>query len=1585
MKKGLKYISIALITLLFLLIIVFFTSAYLVQQPKVQTWLVGKATKYLTEKTKSDVDIESVDIKFFKTLSLKNVYVSDKYKDTLFFAKNVDVTLNLGKTLKSQITSIKDGKYYFKDVAIDSLLVNAYRTENDSLYNFSNIIDAFTPKEPKPKKDKKKTPIVIDLKNLQLSNVHLTMDDKYADNKFELLLSDLNVDVEKLDLANKIIYVDDVNIVKPQFYLTLYNLKEKDKNKVHKPFMPENIGLNIKVKQLTMEDGLYAMNMNGKNQKVGKLDISNMRVQQINLDATNYSWDSTGMKLNIKNLSTNLKDNIQVKHIEGNAYLDNGAIRLNDAKIALNESKVNGDFALQFKYGWDSFKNFEDAVMLSANLNNTTVYKKDITQFVPSIDKYLPEKVQTNIQAKGYLSDLKISQLQLQTGNITKIDINGTIKGLPKINQTILDLNVKQLKTSTQDLQKILPFVKLPEQVANAGNIQFSGIFKGKVDDFYTKGRLITDNLGTLDADIYMKLPKGKQPQYKGNVTAIGLNLAEITGNSKLLGTVDLNIDANGAGFDIKNLETDIKGTIRNLYLNGFVFDKIDVAGRLEKKKFTGKAFFDDDCFLIDFNGFADFNQTIPKYAFETSIKNADLHKLNLSKDTFLISLDGKIQGEGIKLDEINANGIFKNIIVQNNINMITLSDVTANIESKDKYKHYSLKSNEAVVDIKGEFDPLTIVPSAKVYLQNYSKLIKPTVKDYANNKNQDINLTAKLYSNFSEVFKVFIPKLYHVSDLDLTAQFNNQKNVLNFDVLSDSLNYDGIAFKKISSYGYNQDDELLTTLSLDNIKKDKFLFNDITVDINSSTKQLLSSIYIENDTAKNSVHLESLIDFNKDTTLIQITDSKLKLNNKIWTIQKNNFIKIMGTNFITQNFSFINDNQSISVVNGSNSLADLNVVVKNLNLSDIAQIVDTSGNFKSGELNGNINLKNILTQLEATGNLQINKFQYQDFYIDKIMADAIYGRDGKKRIELGGNVIDTNYSLALNGFISLEEKGKEYIELYTDIDRLDMSFLKLFLGKELDIEHSYVGGSVKVSGDLKNIVLEGQAKFLQDARLKLNYLGTIFNIPKNETITLNKSGFDFGQITVFDDYGNSALLQGKLLHQGFKNFEVSKANLDATTGYNFMNTTYEENQDFYGKVFAEGIVDINGPFENLFIDVTARTLPNTVFNLPVSNKAIDEGYSYIKFFDPNDTLKVIEDKIKTNGINIDMELEATPDAQVNIILNPSNNDKIVGYGSGDLTMQLKRGGELTLNGTYDISKGSYDFKFQSIISKKFIVQPGGKIIFSGNPLDAVLDLNAQYVVRNASLRNIVDSTSPIANKSVDVTLNMYITNTLQNTEINFDITQGSTGISSLSDELKQALDIINSNKNEVYNQAFGLLLFNSFLPSGLLNNSNQQFTGYTNSLTEFVSGQLSNLLTQGISKVVKGASLDVLLKDLESDSRQFGFSYKQELFNSRLIFTVGGNVNFGAATSTASINNLNAGSNSTFTSDFVLEYLVTPDGRIRLKTFAKTGDFDIVNQDRLRTGGAISFQKDFDKLKELFKTNKKKKPTDDTLTTPLP
>ena len=1576
LKKLFKYILRTILVFLLLVVIIFVSTFYLIQQPKVQTFLVQKISGYLSKQLGSEVKVDSVSIDFIRTVEIHHVYLSSQKSktDTILYVKGLKVDLMLGKTFMSQIQTLKQNKIYIDNVSLDGVKFNGYRAKEDSVYNFHFILEQFASKEKTPKKKKESKPIELRLNNVLLTNSTLVLDDPHTDKRMDIRYSKIAIKVREFNISPLKIDVKQLELVDPFYKLTFYNEIEKIKDPNHhsKGFDVEGLGkkLNITVDELLLRNGNHAMDFKNRDIKAGSFLISKMDIHDINIDIKNYRWDSTGMHVNIDNLNTICDSGLLVKKINAQALLTNDGIFFFFLTIAYNNSKLIGNFSVQFSDEWRSFSDFENKVIMKADVKEALVTSKDVGVFAPKIQKYVPGNVSIHGLIKGKLANIRTEQFQIQAGKNTNIDITGNIKGLPHLKQTLFDLKINNLTTTPSDLKQILTFVKIPKQLDNAGIISFKGTYFGFTNDFVAKGALNTTNLGNLVTDVRMIFPKGQAPKYSGSIMAKGLNLAELTGNHKLLGTADLNINADGNGFKAKDLNTKLTGTISNFYLNGFVFDKIKVDGLLLKKQFNGKAFFDDGCFLVDFDGIIDFNDTIPSYNFTTSIKNADLNQLHFTKDTLVISLDGKIQGKGNKIDNFTGIGRFRNIIIQNSKDILNLSDVVINMLNDGAVKDYNITSDQFNANVHGKFDPLTIVPSMKVFLSKYSKLVKPTEKDLKQFKPQQLTANVKLKSDFG-LIKVFVPQLNYISELDLNAEINTDENILNIKTQLDSINYSGIGINKINITGNTNNTELVLNGNIDKVSIKQTDIKDIKLELNSSLHQLLTNLNVSNDSSDNSIRLATTLDFNADTIIAKIIHSKLKLNNKIWEVQRDNELTIIDSIFIAQNFSLLQGNQKITIQNGRNSLSDAKIKIENLDLKDLGQLLDSTGIIRNGTLSGIVNLKNILTKLQANADVTINDLQVLDYKVKYIGLDGIYGRNGKKLVEAGGTIEDDNYNLSFDGTYDMQTKGKEKLDVNADIEKVNLNFLETILKKQLLVPRAFVKGQVNLSGNLKNPILTGKAQIIDTAELKMSYLGTTFKM-YNEEINLTNKGFDFGTITLYDNYGNTAILTGKLLHDGFKNWRVDKANVNTPSGYNFMNTTYDDNQDFYGKVFAKGDVDIDGSFNDLTINVNRlETLKNTEFNLPVSGKTSDKEYTFIHFVNPKDTVKKVEYKSKISGINVNMNITATQDAFVNIILNQSANDKIVGRGTGDLNFNLNKKGEMSLSGVYNLIDGKYDFNFQGILNKTFKIGNDSKITFNGDPLKAELGVNALYTIKSASIRNLFDTTDIngklIRNRTFPIDLTLLITGTLEKPIIGFKI-QSTAGI---PDVLDRKLVEINSNQNEVNNQAGFLLLFNSFLPTGA---SDQKVSGYSNTVTQLISDQISKVLSQGLGSLIKGASVDVLLSDLESkESRNFGFSYKQEILGGRLILTIGGNVNFG--TNTLSENGNIPGqstNNAAIAGDFVLEYLVTPDGRIRLKTYARTANYDLINQDKIRTGGAISFQKDFDNFKELFKRKNK-------------
>ena len=72
----------------FILLLLLFTSGLLyvlLRSSPVQTWLAGIATDYLSKELGTRVSISGVDIEFFKTGILEDLYIEDKQGDTLIY------------------------------------------------------------------------------------------------------------------------------------------------------------------------------------------------------------------------------------------------------------------------------------------------------------------------------------------------------------------------------------------------------------------------------------------------------------------------------------------------------------------------------------------------------------------------------------------------------------------------------------------------------------------------------------------------------------------------------------------------------------------------------------------------------------------------------------------------------------------------------------------------------------------------------------------------------------------------------------------------------------------------------------------------------------------------------------------------------------------------------------------------------------------------------------------------------------------------------------------------------------------------------------------------------------------------------------------------------------------------------------------------------------------------------------------------------------------------------------------------------------------------------------------------------------
>lgn len=236
MKKWLKRIgyiiggAVALLLLLFLFL----------QTDYGKKLLTQKLESYLKDKLQTNLTIGKIDYSIPNFVSIERLYVEDQKNDTLLYGGLVHVRLNMFGLLR--------GKYVIKKVTLEDINVNLRRSDNDSIFNYQFIVDAFASEEDKNVPSTDTTALALRVDELNLKNIRFNLDDNYSGNHTLATLLQGKLTLDKLDLDKQLYYVDSLNA--DQLKLSIIQTKENNtveesnSNSITPIFQAKNISLN---------------------------------------------------------------------------------------------------------------------------------------------------------------------------------------------------------------------------------------------------------------------------------------------------------------------------------------------------------------------------------------------------------------------------------------------------------------------------------------------------------------------------------------------------------------------------------------------------------------------------------------------------------------------------------------------------------------------------------------------------------------------------------------------------------------------------------------------------------------------------------------------------------------------------------------------------------------------------------------------------------------------------------------------------------------------------------------------------------------------------------------------------------------------------------------------------------------------------------------------------------------------------------------------------------------------------------------------------------------------------------------------
>ena len=313
------------------------------------------------------------------------------------------------------------------------------------------------------------------------------------------------------------------------------------------------------------------------------------------------------------------------------------------------------------------------------------------------------------------------------------------------------------------------------------------------------------------------------------------------------------------------------------------------------------------------------------------------------------------------------------------------------------------------------------------------------------------------------------------------------------------------------------------------------------------------------------------------------------------------------------------------------------------------------------------------------------------------------------------------------------------------------------------------------------------------------------------------------------------------------------------------------------------------------------------------------------------------------------------------LLMDAATKDYINLNGEGTIRATYHNKGAFNMFGTYTVDHGTYGITIQNIIKKNFTFNRGSTIVFGGDPYQAALNLQAVYTVSGVSLSDLNIGNS-FSNNTIRVNCLMNIGGTPANPQLDFDLEMPNVN----SNEQQMVRSVINGQQ-EMNQQVVYLLAIGRFYNQGVNNADEQETNRTTLAMQSFLSGTLSTQINTLLSSLIKNDNWNFGANISTGNEGWHNAEYEGivngRMFNNRLLL----NGQFGYRDNVTQ-------ANPSFIGDFDLQYLLYPNGNLALKVYNQTNDRYFTKSSLNTQGVGIIMKKDFNGLRDLFSSQKRKK-----------
>lgn len=1250
---------------------------------------------------------------------------------------------------------------------------------------------------------------------------------------------------------------------------------------------------------------------------------------------------------------------IFVKNLTSKFSYTKKNIKLENLDILTKESKLKGDLTLSYKI--EDFKNFNNKVVFDLKLYPSLLASNDIRSFYKELGRN--QKFFIGANFKGPINNLTISQLKLTSSNNSKIYGRIIFKNLfGKANERFyMDGDFTKVSSSYNNLVAILPNVlgkKLPVEMKTLGQFDIVGntqVSATMVDANFS----MTTEIGNVRSVLNMNdIDFIDKATYAGNVVLDDFDLGFFLGRADL-GKVSMDVDVDGEGFTEKYLNTVVKGNVMKFDFKSYTYNNIALNGNFKLPYYKGKIAVNDPNLRMDFDGLLDLSQKENRYDFHIKVEKADLYRLKFIKDTISnFNGDVVVQVVGNTIDNLQGNVYIKNTSYQNVKDTYKFDDfIISSSFDEERVRTITLNSRDIVEgEIVGKFK-----------FNQLGNLVKNSLGSlYTNFKPNKVNKGQFLKFNFSiynKIIEMFYPEISIAANTIVKGNIKSDLQEFKLNFISPQIIASNNTIDNVRLSIDNKNPLYNAYLELDSIKTKYYKIRDFSL-INVTMKDTLffRSEFKGGIKGEDYFNLNLYHTINKDNdNVIGISKSEIKFKDYLWFLNEkdlsNNKIVFDKSfkNFSIDDIILSHESQAVTLKGKikDNTNKDLKLSFKDV---DLYKITPENKKFVfDGNVNGEVNFKQNNAVYKPTASLEIENLNINKTDLGNLIFD-IEGDESLEKFTINSYLKKGNLeSFNADGNFTIVDK-KAVFDLKLKFDRFNLGLFNSLGGEVISNIRGLVTGNSTITGNASKPQIQGRL-FLEETGLTIPYLNVDYTLNNRSVVDLVEQKFIFRNNTIKDSkFDTKGVLSGSIEHDNFSDW---KFNLSVQSKRILvLDTKDKEDSAYYGVAFIDGNASISGPTDGLFIKMEAKSEKGSAIKIPINDTGSVSDNPFIHFLSPKEKYNlekgIVDNSRSYKGLELEFDLDITPDAEIEVILDRNSGHGMKGKGFGSLFFQINTLGKFNMWGDFQAYEGTYNFKYGGLIDKKFAVKKGGSISWEGNPMKAQLNLEAVYrTIANPAV--LLENSS--FNKKVPVEVVIGVRGDLANPDPEFNIE-----FPTVSNVLKSEIQYKLNDKDVRETQALYLLSSGGFLsPEGV---SQSDFSG---SLFETASSILGGIIKSEDDKFK--VDLNYISADRrigrETDGR-FVASISSKV-NERITINGKLGVPFGGINESAVVGDL----------EVLLR--VNEDGTLNLRLFNKENDINYIGQGIGYTQGiGVSYEVDFDTFKELvnkiFKKNKLEK-----------